>query len=384
MGVIFCGVLAWQDWMVYSSGTPDPVDVRLADLTTSGAGGNHHVHVTDLQFGNSYVVDIENDTWRRALIPALAGGQARAIIVTFGAKSEADLVALSQCSQVTGIITNDLHSLGRQEMARLRVSYPGVDFSKLPVVEDGHPFPSRGCVVLAICGTATLAILSAVTGMLWSISTLRARRQAAIGFAAVADVPSERLAGSEGLGDLQRVFLTRVWGRNIIAESTFVIFLFGAFGMCAANHTEPEQMAWMLLVFGSFGALGVVGILLGLITLGDRVELYADGLVCHHWCKTRACRWDEIESVGGFLRVLIASRRGLAVGPLRLRCADGRVVAVGDTSCTPDLANAIYEEVLKRQVPGALTAIGRGATVNVGPLRVSDTGITGPEDSFLE
>ena len=50
---------------------------------------------------------------------------------------------MAQRKQVTGVITNEIHSLGSGERKKLEELYPGRNWKDVHVLEEGKSFPSR-------------------------------------------------------------------------------------------------------------------------------------------------------------------------------------------------------------------------------------------------
>lgn len=63
LGMVFGGVagwvvgrIGWQEWTIYSSGSPDPQLITVADLADHGPGDNIHVKVTDFFLGRRFAL----------------------------------------------------------------------------------------------------------------------------------------------------------------------------------------------------------------------------------------------------------------------------------------------------------------------------------------
>jgi hypothetical protein len=371
---VLVGVLAWQDWRVFAAGTPTPVDVSLASLTTKGVNGNPHVRVTDLQFGATYVVETNNGAWNRVWVPVLFGGGVRAVVKTFNVSDEGQLRALCSRRDVTGIVTNDLHSLGSAEVGKLTANYPGVDFYSLPVIEHARVFPTAGRVWSLTGASLGLLTLAAGTGLASALRSRREKEQA--GQVSVpATAAATRPAGGEGLGELRRVFPTGHLGKSAIGGGAFFLLLLGGFAVFALTHSKPEDLYAGYIVLGSLAMACVLLIVVGVAQLRDSAALHADGLTCRRFGKAMSCRWDEVESVRGMVRVPTRFQPAYLGGPLLVRTVAGKTLRFGDVQDIGELIDAVYQEVLRRQLPRALETIRRGETVSIGPLRFDGTGV---------
>jgi hypothetical protein len=428
---VLIGVSARQEWQLYSTGTPTPADVPLASLTTDGAGGNLHVHVTDLQFGPAYALETTYGTWERIWIPVLSRGRVRAVVKTSDVKDAGQLGEFRARPGVTGVVTNDLPTLKSVEFERLRASYPDVHFYSLPVIEEGRRFPTAGSVWRMIGVTAELTALAAVTGLVALVIALRKRRPACrageaataaparpggngpgalprpegpasavtggpgvavgAGFVALrpAELPEDAAAGapsSQGdrnLGGLRRFFSAGDLFVHGIGCGVYWLLLWGGIVALVLEQAKPGQ-PYSLCAFVAGAILpAVVAIAVGVLVRRDAAALYAEGVVSWRWGRTMACRWDEVESVAGKLRLPGRSALSRSAETLRLRMVDGRTVVFGDLRDEDELVDAIYHEVLGRQLPRALAAIRRGETVSVGPLLFRSDGIGDDNGQWL-
>ncbi len=164
--------LGWQQWTIYKQGQPDPQTIRLADLAAKGPGGNIHVRVTDIDFGMNVVYESKGSRWTRVWIPMFPpgqkGGPVKVLVKTFRVKDQKELDSFCQQQRtITGVITNSIHSLGSAERKELEKGYPGVDFSKVWMIEDGRSFPGGGTVVGMIGGGLGLVVVGLLLGVIW-------------------------------------------------------------------------------------------------------------------------------------------------------------------------------------------------------------------------
>jgi hypothetical protein len=186
LGLIAGGIvvfLGWQEKQLLDKGTPQPQQVTLAELAAKATIDNVHLTVTGFEWGDGYVVEEKKGTWNIVWIPivppghnAQGGGNnsaIRVVIKSFNVKSENDLRTLAMRPQVTGVVTNDIHSMGSGASDKLNQSYPGANFSKAIVLEEGRSFPTSGYVSTMLgCGVG-LIVLGVICGVCWIIARLQ-------------------------------------------------------------------------------------------------------------------------------------------------------------------------------------------------------------------
>jgi hypothetical protein len=380
------GFGAWRTWSVYLSGTPEPVEVRLADVTPEGAGGNVHVRIRDMEFGIDYVPSVNEKTgqWRSVVVPLLSGGRVRALLDSEHVADGNDLQALEKQPVLTGIVgPSPPYLLKPADVARLSARYPGVDFSSLPVLDVSQHFPTP---LRVWTFTAVLAVglaWAALAGVLWGTSGRPVR------VSAEAASPAGRLRAAgyspvEGLGELHEAYTVGPKAGRIFAAATFVV-IFGGFGSAVLFGSDPAEFSLAWTVGISVIELAFVALFVYVAASPlHMAALYERGLASHYGRDTTACRWDEVESATGLLRheVTISAKGTTSTlyvpGPIRLCCADGRVVTVGMVEDEMKLVNAVRHEVVRHQLSRALEVLGRGEKVSIGPLELDRTGIAGP------
>src|SRR5437870_5374693 len=98
--------------------------------------------------------------------------QIRLLVKSYKIKSAAEVSQLHQQQKVTGIITNEIHSLGTAERNKLEESYKGIDFASLPILEQEKSFPGPNRLMLMI-GGAVVGLLVGVLGVVLLIAAKR-------------------------------------------------------------------------------------------------------------------------------------------------------------------------------------------------------------------
>ena len=363
-------VFVWQDWTIQSSASATPQDITLADLAARGPGANKHVRVTDARFGKSYAVETKNGKPNRAWIPLVApDGSIKVIVKTFNA-DDAALDRLARQTTVTGIITNDIHSIGSSELRVLQQAYPGADFANALVLEEGREFPSAARLYALLAGALLLYGAALVSGVLWFVAVRRERRgpeAAADGVAKPGNMP----VSAVGLGEFQRAYTAAPTVRKILIGGGFFLVLLVGAGIMALVNTKPADLPVGIAVLGGLAGLFGACIAFGIWRVRGEVLLFADGLIVKRGGEERVCHWDDVEALTG----MVATTNQFGVrcyvgGPLVLTRRDGRKITISDgLQDGVQLGEVITAEVLKRRLPEARAALERGDAIVVGPLR---------------
>jgi hypothetical protein len=178
---VLLAFLGWQEKQLLDKGTPQPQRLTLAQLAAKATIDNVHVSVTGFELGRGYVVEEKKGTWNIVWVPLVPPGQnpgannsgIRVVIKSFNVKSENDLRTLASRTEITGVVTNDIHSMGSGASEKLAQSYPGADFSKAIVLEEGRSFPTSGYVSTMLgCGVG-LIVLGVICGVCWILARLQ-------------------------------------------------------------------------------------------------------------------------------------------------------------------------------------------------------------------
>jgi hypothetical protein len=169
--LIYVGVLERN---LASRASQVPEEIALKDLIARGPSGNPNILLKDFILGTNYVYSTKNGSWQGAWVPAVPTGSPvpgeggpgrpsniRALIFTINAKSEADLYARCNQPRLRALVTNEIVSLGSQEKSLLESSYPGTDFSRCLIIQEGREPAGAVKQILMIGG----GILTALIGL---------------------------------------------------------------------------------------------------------------------------------------------------------------------------------------------------------------------------
>jgi hypothetical protein len=175
--------IGWQEWKLAGHAKPEPQAISAADLIAKGPGENAHIALTDyLDLSYSYVVEQKGKSWRRVWVPIVerdgefheklknldpntalkklpAPSNVRIIAISNKARNDEDLARIFEAPALTGIIVNDIESLGNKETEILTQSFPGTKFSNVYLIQIGRtPMPVGG--IAAIFGGSAVSLLA--------------------------------------------------------------------------------------------------------------------------------------------------------------------------------------------------------------------------------
>jgi hypothetical protein len=130
-----------------------------------------HLHFWDLAFqllkekGVLYF-ETEGKKWNCVWVPLYSPDRrVKLIVKSFNLKSEVEVNLFLQRPAVTGIITNEIHSLRSGEREKLEQSYPGVDFSNMLILDEGRSFPDITKMRILAIGDAVRTDLASAQGL---------------------------------------------------------------------------------------------------------------------------------------------------------------------------------------------------------------------------
>ena len=158
----------YKEWRLCTAASTTPDDITLEALIARGPDGNPNVRVSDFMLGDNFVyfTDDSGLRWTNVLIPAVPktmGEQSahvlnpQVIVKTAHVASEDDVDTLRSRPKVQGLVINRIEELGSEEKEMLRQDYPGLDFNKCIILEEGRQ-PSEFIKVF-LMGGGGLALL---------------------------------------------------------------------------------------------------------------------------------------------------------------------------------------------------------------------------------
>ena len=172
-GLVLGGMLLFaglREWQLGSAASDQPEDVTLEALIARGPDGNPHVRVSDFVLGDNYVyfTDDTGTYWTSVLVPAVPnkmGDQAahvlipQVIVKSTHASDEDHLNTLRARTRLQGLVVNRIEALGSEEREILAKDYPGIDFDKCIILEEGRQPSSGGMVFLMGGGGLALVVV---------------------------------------------------------------------------------------------------------------------------------------------------------------------------------------------------------------------------------
>ncbi|QDU43249.1 hypothetical protein Mal52_17210 [Symmachiella dynata] len=128
-------------------GTSEPEPVTLSALGAADGTNNTHLSISEFTVGEQFVIEAsENGKWRRVWIPLMTpenAWPARPVIAyTDAAANEMELATILQRQALTGVVTNGMQGLGKNQREQFAIPYPGVNLDGALAFSVDHSFPS--------------------------------------------------------------------------------------------------------------------------------------------------------------------------------------------------------------------------------------------------
>lgn len=191
-GILF--VVGLQERKLAATASQVPEEITLKDLIARGPNGNPNIILKDFVLCENFVYKTRGPVWEAAWVPAIPreamppgqkqGGRpaaVQAIIFTINASSEQDLFQRCGQARLPALVTNGLVSLGSQEQALLQQSYPGTDFTRCLIIQEGREPAGVIKQVVMIGGGGLLTLiglgLGGFMGVQWYLEPPKPRRK---------------------------------------------------------------------------------------------------------------------------------------------------------------------------------------------------------------
>jgi hypothetical protein len=167
--LVFAG---FQEKSLADVASAAPEEISLAALIARGPDGNPNLIITDFVLCENYVFQTKNGIWQTAWVPAVpvqadnqAGGGrppvVHALIMTTHAKSQAQLYQRCGQARLGVLMTNRINSLSGDVRNLLTQSYPGTDFSRCLILQEGREVAGHSKLVLLL-GSGIILVLVAL------------------------------------------------------------------------------------------------------------------------------------------------------------------------------------------------------------------------------
>ena len=176
-------------YMTYTEGTlamqssAQPETITLKQLIARGANGNAHIVLTDFELCDNLVNQFNENNkavWTHVWIPVvpkdevdpkhkgpLTPNNVKALLFSTSITNEPEMEAKLNQPRVQGMVTNRITSLDPKIRNLLKQSYPGTDFDKCLIIQEGRAPFGFGLVALT-GGGAVLALLIGVVLLILS------------------------------------------------------------------------------------------------------------------------------------------------------------------------------------------------------------------------
>jgi hypothetical protein len=127
-------------------GTKHPESVTIGQLGALDGTSNVHLTVTDYRFGEHIVTIKDDGRWERVWIPLLTKGghwtQRPVVAHSKNIENFAQLEAVRTRSEVTGVVSNFMQSLGSNQQREFAKLYPSDDLHGAIAIEIDATMPS--------------------------------------------------------------------------------------------------------------------------------------------------------------------------------------------------------------------------------------------------
>jgi hypothetical protein len=169
----------WEEKRLLDKGTPQPQRITLAELAAKSEVDNVHLTITDFDWGTHYVAEERKGgslacVWfplvppgHNERIPRQSDNVIRVVVKSTKVRTDAEVQQLASRTELTGIVTNDIASMGANPAEKLYEYYPGANFKKAFVIEEGREFPNAERGNLLLASGVGLAILGVILGVGW-------------------------------------------------------------------------------------------------------------------------------------------------------------------------------------------------------------------------
>jgi hypothetical protein len=172
--VVFVGVVlmvvGFMEQGVAAKASKVPEEITLKNLIARGPDGNPNILLTDFQLCENYVYKTKNGIWQSAWVPAVPrdglgqGGRPnviQALIFTINARDPNSLYQLCGQPKLRALVINKIVSLGGEEKRLLEQSYPGTDFGRCLIIQEGRE-PAGPVKLLLMVGGGSVVALAGI------------------------------------------------------------------------------------------------------------------------------------------------------------------------------------------------------------------------------
>jgi hypothetical protein len=169
------GVFTYLEGNLAFRSSAEPEEITLKQLIARGPDGNGHILLTDFVPCDNFVHEFEEknkDRWTSVWIPVIPAEDAnpadkgppkasnvQALIFSIQIHNLEDIRSRLGKPKVQALVTNRIKSLDSKSRSLLQKEYPGTDFDKCLIIQEGRTPFSRSIVYL-MGGGALVAFLA--------------------------------------------------------------------------------------------------------------------------------------------------------------------------------------------------------------------------------
>jgi hypothetical protein len=180
VGGVLVAFMGLQEWYAFRDARATPEEISLSALIARGTEGNAHVMLKDFELCDNLVYETEGTatSWNKVwvpVVPSQGGGggrpaipgvappklqpqQIQALIFSIRIRNPQELEQRCNVPRLQALVTNKLFGLGSEERKHLEQSYPGTDFSRCLIIQEGRE-PPGPVKVLTMCGIGSVLFL---------------------------------------------------------------------------------------------------------------------------------------------------------------------------------------------------------------------------------
>lgn len=171
LGVMFV-YLGLKERSVSAQASHAPEKISLARLLARETDGNPNVILTNFVPCDDYVYEQDNTRWTGAWVPVIpdegvepgrghaeAPKQVQALIFSINAHNEMELYNRCTRPELPALVVNKIVSLKSDQKKLLQEKYPGTDFEKCLIIQEGRE-PAGDTKLLVMIGGGGLAALA--------------------------------------------------------------------------------------------------------------------------------------------------------------------------------------------------------------------------------
>jgi hypothetical protein len=160
-------VVGFMEKGMAAAASKEPEEISLKNLIARGPDGNPNIILTDFDLCDNYVYQTKNGMWQSAWVPAVpreglgpVGRPAviQALIFTINARDQNGLYQLCGQPRLRALVTNRIVSLGGEERRLLEQTYPGTNFSRCLIIQEGREPAGPGKLLFMMGGGSVLTL----------------------------------------------------------------------------------------------------------------------------------------------------------------------------------------------------------------------------------